>query len=225
MKRLFFASLVCLIASGSVMAAPVGWINPEMGRFSVSGEVGSVTDRDMEQNNNTSIKGEVESVYYVARIDYGLTDLVEIYGRIGGADLDGTGNTFPGNNLSTSGELAWGAGIQGIIYNAGTWNLAADAQYFAHSDHQQNAGARQYDWKEWQVGVQVQGQWDQFHPYLGVKYSNLDIDVSNGADLEAEDNVGVYLGAGFDLAGNWSGYLEGRFIDETAFGGGISYTF
>lgn len=240
MKRFTLAAVAAVVFSGAATAAPVGWIHPEMGRFTIGGEVHKVTDRDMEQNaaggRNT---GEVESLMWLGRGSYGLTDQFEIYGRLGGADADlsGTGSTT-GFTLNTGSEFAWGIGIQGIIYDAGTWNLAGDAQYFAHNDHTNTSSGGagfipnntrgEFDWKEWQLALQVQGQFDQFYPYLGVKFSDVTLDFSQPGgtpDVEADDNVGVYVGAGFNISPQWSGYVEGRFVDETAFGGGISYRF
>ncbi|RMH59507.1 MAG: hypothetical protein D6679_01700 [Candidatus Hydrogenedentota bacterium] len=230
MRKLGTGLLACVVLAGTALASPVGWIHPEAGRFGVGGEVGAITNRDLEWNSGNNVAEIDQSVYYVGRIGYGLTDQVEIYGRLGGADLDlrstvgGLGWT---GTAGGSTEFAWGVGLQGVIYDAGTWNLAGDANYFAHNSHTLNSiGVNDADFWEWQVGLQAQTQFDQFYPYLGVKYSDANIQYTNlSPDLEADDNVGVYVGAGFNLSGNWSGYLEGRFVDETSFGGGVQYRF
>ncbi len=238
MKKLFGTAAVLVLLSGTVSASPVGWIHPEQGRFTISGEAGKIVDRDMEQvNSGTRRMYELDSFHAMGRGSYGLTDQLEAYVRLGGADanLDGTTNAA-GYTFNSSTDFAWGAGVQGIIYDAGSWNIGGDAQYFGHSSHTGNSNssatgpgiAVDFDYGEWQVGLQLQGTFDQFYPYVGVKYSDVTLNYSRPggvADMDADDNVGVYVGSGFQIAPQWSGYIEGRFVDETAFGGGIGYRF
>lgn len=226
MKRFFGVALVGGILAGTVSAAPVGWINPQMGKFSVSGEVGKITSRDFKRASGGTTTGEYESLYYTGRLAYGLTEQVELYGRLGAADLDAEAGSTVGTGSGGS-ELSWGAGGQGILYDAGSWNLGGDAQYNAHNDHSgySTTGTRAADYSEWQLGVQVQGQFEEFFPYIGVKYSDATVEVSGLNDDEADDNVGIYGGAGFNLTPQLSGYVEGQFVDNTMFGAGLRYTF
>lgn len=232
------AAAVCVTAAS---AGPMGPVKPTMGRFSLEGEVASER-RDMEHTTTPADKMRAEAVDFVGRISYGLTDKVEVTARLGGADLDVVdradvaaigGAVANGSTFDGSSQFAWGLGISAILYDAGTWNLAGNANYFSHADHNGNWGAvtnNDLNYSDWNIGVQAQGKWDQFLPYLGVKYSDarIDFDKINGAaraDAESENVVGVYVGTGFDLTPQWSGYVEGRFIEETSFGGGIRYTF
>lgn len=216
MKQLLVAMMAGVLVATSAGAAPIGWINPEAGRVGVGVEVGTVTGRDLEPTGGTNV--EIESIYYVVRGSYGLTDQLEVYARLGGADLDADGG------LGDAGaELAWGLGAQGILYDAGTWNLAADGTFFAHNDH--SFGSREGDFSEWHLALQAQTQFEQFYPYIGVRYSDATLEIAGQQDRDADDNFGVYVGSGFNVTDQISAYLEGRFIDETAFGAGIAYRF
>jgi hypothetical protein len=42
---------------------------------------------------------------------------------------------------------------------------------------------------------------------------------------ESEKNFGLVVGSALDFAPQWSCFFEGRFLDETAFGGGIRRDF
>lgn len=216
MKHFFAAMVTGLMVTTAATAAPIGWINPKAGRATVGVEAGTVTSRDLEPTGGTSV--ELESIYYGLRGSYGLTDNFEVYARLGGADLDASSGLG-----DADGELAWGFGAQGIFYNAGAWNLAADATYFAHNDH--SFGSNEGDFSEWHGAVQAQTQIEQFYPYVGVRYSDATLEINNQPDRDADDNVGVYVGSGFNISDSLSAYLEGRFIDETAFGGGLTYRF
>jgi hypothetical protein len=236
-KKALAITVLTGVAVTSAYAGPMGPVKPSMGRFGLEFEV-SADDRDMEWTGNAADKSHAENINYLGRLSYGLTENVEIYGRLGGAsfdivddvDVNATEQTFEG-----SGEFAWGGGIAGILYDAGTWNIAGNANYLAHSSHTGTitpAGTtnNDIDFSEWNLGLQIQGKYDQFLPYLGVKYSDATIEYNRlggaaVADEESDNNVGVYVGAGIDLAPQWSAYIEGRFVDETSFGGGIRYTF
>ena len=173
-------------------------------------------------------KAYYKSTYYNARIAYGFSDRFEVYGRIGAADLDGK-VTYGGATaeLSGSSRLAWGLGAQGILYDAGKWNLGGDATYFAHSGHKFGAvNITGVDWAEWHIAAVATGTFEQIHPYGGVRYSDFKVNADgySGSD-KAKNKCGVFAGLGFAINDQWSAYGEGRFIDETAFGGGVRYTF
>ena len=241
MKKVLAIALALGLAVTAAYAGPMGPVKPTMGRFGLEFEIAS-DQRDMECSSNAADKSRAENLYFLGRGTYGLTDKVELTVRLGGASMDevfkadvnGTEATFNGST-----EFAWGLGIAGILYDAGTWNIAGNANYLAHSGHDGTitpnvsltASNQDFDYSEWQIGLQVQGKYDQFLPYLGVKYSDATLDYNkykgrtDRADSESDNNVGVYVGAGFDLTPQWSGYVEGRFVDETSFGGGIRYTF
>jgi len=233
LKKVSAAVVLGAVVATASFASPMGPVRPQMGRWGVEVEA-SADDRDMESENTTASQAEAQNVNVLGRISYGLTDRFEVSARLGMADLDvdhTAGAAFArGNQFSGGSEFAWGAALGAILYDAGTWNIAGQGNYLAHSGHQSNTTA-ELDYSEWNLGAQLQGKWDMFVPYVGVKYSDASLEQNNATslgvagDFESADNVGVYGGAGWDFNPNWGGYVEGRFIDETSFGGGIRYTF
>jgi len=243
MRKVLVIALVVGLAVTAAYSGPMGPVKPTMGRFGLEFEVAS-DRRDMEWSQNRVDKWRAENLYFLGRGSYGLTDKVELTVRLGGANLDLVdkvdGVTAGESTFDGSSQFAWGVGLSGILYDAGTWNIAGTANYLAHSSHDgpitgavpnTTSSNQDVDYREWQIGLQIQGKYDQFLPYLGVKYSDARVDYNkfygrtNIADDESDKNVGVYVGAGFELTPQWSGYIEGRFVDETSFGGGIRYTF
>jgi hypothetical protein len=95
--------------------------------------------------------------------------------------------------------------------------------------------------EEWQVALYVNQTFGCFSPYIGVKYSDFQIEYeleASGqyfgmpysgkleAEAEADDNFGVFLGTDIYIIPNqFSINIEGRFIDETAGTIGVSYRF
>ena len=65
----------------------------------------------------------------------------------------------------------------------------------------------------------------KFVPYAGVKYSDVQIEMDGGETLNAENNVGVFVGADFKFNPTFSLNMEGRFIDETAMSLAAAFTF
>jgi len=99
---------------------------------------------------------------------------------------------------------------------------------------------RNGEFTEWQVGCELAWKTDYFIPYIGMKYSDVEVDGDvtlsniqyNANGKNASNNIGAFLGFAItptlpetygkeQLTIN----LEGRFIDEQAYTAGISYKF
>jgi len=94
---------------------------------------------------------------------------------------------------------------------------------------------------EWQVALYVNRTFGNWSPYAGVKYSDFQADweldgsgLGRGTpyflklegDLEADDNLGVFLGTDIYIIPNQlSVNIEARFLDETAGTIGVNYRF
>jgi hypothetical protein len=94
--------------------------------------------------------------------------------------------------------------------------------------------------REWQAALYVTKNFDGITPYGGVKYSDARIkhdiygrerdgdiySFHQGIDVEAKDNVGLFVGADFEvIPGRLNVSVEGRFFDETAATIGVEYRF
>lgn len=239
MIRTLAVVVILALASAAAHAGPMGPIKPKYGRLSVEFEASS-DRREMELSTNRQDRSRSENVNYLGRLAYGLTDKVEVSARLGGANLDVVDLADAGNQaeqtLNGNNQFSWGLGLSGIIYSPGRWFIGGTANYLAHRDHNgtlEPPAATGFDvnYAEWNLGLQVQATFDRWQPYVGVKYSDArnEYDQWAGVAMTGRDgsdqHVGLYLGAGLDITPQWSGYLEGRFIEETAFGGGIRFTY
>lgn len=236
-RRILGIGFAGALLASAAWAGPMGPVRPVQGQSSV--EVEAYSDRrEMQWTGNTADVSRAEVVGILSRLAYGLTDEIEVYVRLGNADLeDADKSDVTAASIGTfngSSEFAGGLGFSAIVHDAGDWNLAFTANFLAHDNHTGQWGTfsdNNIDYREWNVGLQ--GQWKRkapFLPYIGVKWSDAYVgyDRFGGAptlDDRASRNLGVYAGSGFDFSPRFSGYLEGRFFDETSFGGGIRYAF
>ncbi len=238
MKKVLAIAIIGGVAASAALAGPMGPVKPTQGRWGLEFEV-SADQRDMEASGNRANKRENDMLNFLGRASYGLTDKVEVSVRLGGADLEIEDKADVNTTVTQydgKSEFAWGVAIGAILYDAGTWNIGVSGNYLSHSGHAGSGSftggstANDIDYADWNIGGQLQGKYDQFLPYVGIKYSDARTSYNSvagaaAADDEADDNFGVYIGAGWDLSPQWSGYFEGRFVDETSFGGGVRYTF
>lgn len=251
MKRFLATAVALAIAAATAAeAAPVGPIRPQMGRWTVGGELGFEFDRDFKNEGTPADLWENDERFmWMGRIAYGLTEDWEIFGRLGGASweiqdkADGTGLTNSLWDLGT--EFAWGAGAKGILWHEAfpAWDVGLDVNVAGHSGHDgnitsgANVGSRAQNWDyfEWQIALLFQTTYESLTPYLGPTFGDATVSrdgttgganrITPNADLEADDNVGIVVGTGFDFAEGWSGYVEGRFVDATAVNVGLLWTF
>ncbi len=94
--------------------------------------------------------------------------------------------------------------------------------------------------EEYQGAVEIAWRTDYFTPYIGAKFSEVEVDSiltvggvqRDASDKSSSENVGAFVGltitpmlAILPNSEQLSINLEGRFIDEEAFGGSISYKF
>lgn len=133
----------------------------------------------------------------------------------------------------------WALGFKLMFPLRNNWMVGADAQYLTHeNDSSGKMKVRFYDSagdllpaysidestddagtftiSEWHIAPFVAKDFGKVVPYLGVKYSQLEIEPEDGDSIDAEENVGIFVGANFKLNERFYLNLEGRFIDETA---------
>jgi len=91
-------------------------------------------------------------------------------------------------------------------------------------------------YRDWQVAAAASmqwGNWTNFIPYIGAKYSHVETDatvevgprVHHLINAESENHVGVFVGTDIIIVDNFSVNVEGRFIDEEAFSFGAALRF
>ncbi len=222
------------IATGAA-AAPMGPVKPSAGRFSIGLE-GDVSARRMEWEGGSSVETDYGSAGIMGRVSYGFTERAEVWGRFGYASLILQDPTPPRTTVEFDNAFAWGVGGGGIAMDQENWNLAIQGNYNSHGDHAlQGLSSGSFDatWSDWNIGVQAQGKYDAFMPYIGLRYSDATAEYSGifvaalggGFDDNAQTNFGIYGGFGYDFSPEFSAYLDGRVIDELGIGGGLKYSF
>lgn len=178
----------------------------------------------------------VESLDVWARSNFHLSDRLVLTIRLGTAntDLDGliaVGGTA--QDLSGGSRLGLGGGVGAVIVDSTRWNLALNLNVKSHRGHKgtlspSGLADNEFNYLEWNAGLQLQGKYNHFLPYVGVRYSKAEVEyvrLAGAPSTRVGDNVGVYLGAGFDITDRWIGYVEGRVGDETGFTVGGTYAF
>jgi len=153
-------------------------------------------------------------------------------------------------------DFAWGAGAKlGFYQSPKGLRIMGDVQYLTYEvdgdfsingvDRAAFESPASYNSKtkveEWQAALYMVQEIRQFSPYLGVKYSDLELKNETNVSgrtagvpysykettkAEADKNFGVFLGADFNIIPTrLSVNIEGRFLDETAGSLGVNYKF
>lgn len=253
---LFF---ILLNISSFTIAAPMG--NPAQATitqfndtpFSISLETDIISERKIKFPLGVK-KGNIEGFWYAAKMSYTWFDMVDTYLLFGamGWDLN-----YSNVKVTTKREPAYGLGVKTLLFETESGiALGMDLRY-----RQQEPDVKKIkegdntftptrtilkDFREWQVALAVSCDLNEYYesndacriiPYVGVKYSQLAVDLSGGDsrgrdlgidDGEAEDTFGAFLGIDFyftevpkdeEIGLN----LEMRFIDETAYSISINY--
>lgn len=262
--------LACILAfSVSIYAAPVGLTSeadattsaqllPEndMGLALSVGLVGDiVSEREISIDN-----GEFEMAAYTARLGLSIMKRFNVYADIGQATDMEYGYTIFGENhtITYDDELIWGVGINALIYR---WDNGLEIG--AHGSYRQVdlkldsvkvdtvtykrsqlTNISEDEFIEYQGALELAWKKDSFIPYVGVKYSDVDMGSEftvpptqqyDAKGKDANKNFGAFVGltiipkvSFLSKSGDsmpLSINLEARFIDEEAFNAGISYKF
>jgi hypothetical protein len=152
-------------------------------------------------------------------------------------------------------DFAWGGGAKlGFYESPGGLKIMSDFQYLTYEvkgnfsvngiDRATFETPASYDTKtkieEWQGALYVQQIIKSFGPYLGVKYSDINLEntvnvsrrtsapysYEEKTNANARKNVGVFLGADINIVrDHLSVNVEVRLVDETAGSIGVNYKF
>lgn len=161
----------------------------------------------------------------MAKISYGLLDNLDIYTKLGTADVKIKGPAF---TAKTDNAFVWAIGAKGTYELTKDWFLGANVEYLRHR-HSANFNFNGNDWdgkllfQEWQVAPYVAKKIGNFTPYLGGSYS--DLRVKGDVKLKADDNFGMFVGSSYKINDRLFLNMEGRFINERAISFGATYKF
>lgn len=217
-------------------------------------------DFDGNSNNISNLgydNAEVRRLSHLGVITYAFSDMFEGKAMFGADKLNAledetqTNANFTQNRgrLTDRPSFSWGVGgkvtVPQVFANV---DITFGGQYqqakFANADVSDvaNNNPDYFDAdvksRSWQADLIFSTDYEQFTPYIGVQYSDDQLDVeyrskntaqfgnSFTSNYEASHNWGVVVGTDIDFTGVIGGFVEGRFVDEgTAVSGGLTYKF
>lgn len=265
MGKYLLAALLVLGLGTAVYAAPVGltseadltegelWADNNIG-ISAGFIVDSVSKRKVDVDS-----GRFEMNAYAARIGLSVIDRFNFYVDLGTANdmefqFSDRGDAI---RVRYEDEFMWGVGVNALIYRwdnglevgAGVSYRKADMNFedatVAGTEFKRNSGSvnsvTDGEMEEMQIAAELAWRTDYFSPYVGLKYSDIDIDAKFTAigqehkaqGVSSDQTIGVFVGLTItpklDVFGDKSDRIainiEGRFIDEEAVSVGASYKF
>ena len=213
--------------------------NQDVSYFEGPAELSGVLKYQVKDLGRTMLKiGWQMSKYLNVYAKLGVTNSGgKLSSNVSGDWTDGINNgTFDGKEEDKGNSaFAGGMGLNLTVPLKDNWIIGADAQYLAHqNDFSGKATMRVYDDLgnllgeetgatggtaticEWHVAPFVAKAFGKFVPYVGVKYSDMQVTPEGGDTLKAKNNLGGFVGADFNLTKNFTLNLEGRFADESA---------
>lgn len=263
-KYLLFAVSALFVLSTGAYAAPVGLASQAdltKGSDLIEGadvklDVGFIMDSITDRNIDIE-SGEFEMTAYMFRIGLSALEKYYLYLDVGETEDMEYNYVIQGEKYKSEfgGETVWGVGLNALIYR---WNngleVGASAGYreadmlitkstidnVAWDKNQMGGLKNDGKFTEYQMGLQTAYKTKYITPYVGIKYSDVEVDcnftlggaVRNASGRNADENLGVFLGCsitpeveGIKETGQFSINVEGRFMDEKAFNFGICYKF
>ena len=258
--RLLLAALMVIGFAGAVYAAPVGLTSEadatkaEWSYNDATVSIGFIAD-SLERDIDID-RGEFEMSAYAARLGLNITERLNIYVDLGQATDMELSCMIKGENIKyeIEDEFLWGIGGNLLIYR---WDngleIGGNAAYrqadmtldkafvdSAQYDIAALAGVKDGEYKDWHIACELAWKTDYLIPYVGVRYSDVEVDGYFEEGGEAKDaqgsnsseNIGAFVGLtitpkleGSPRSEQISINLEGRFIDEEAFSVGVNYKF
>ena len=174
--------------------------------------------RDVEFNGE--IEDSITSRRMIIKRQYGIFDFLDLYVSGGFADL-----VFEDFSFETPLDFIYGGGIKitPVTNSAGNLYVSLDLKYLRYepSDHDIDAEVMEYQG----AGI-VAVKWENFVPYGGFRYSDIEIDV-DGIDLDAEADIkfGIILGSEYFINPNIFFNIEIQIFDLNGIYAGVGYRF
>ena len=182
---------------------------------------------------------ELESNIYAAKIGYTVAERVDVFAILGAGDLE---LSDPIGQLETEMSFLWGIGFTAPLFEFDNGvKIGLSGQYRRSKQDISKLEVSGTDltsfvedllYEDWQVALGIAKEFSWGEPYFGVKYNDVEVsDVSTVSgttideDANSDDVVGVFVGIDFSLTDNLNFLVEGRFIDEEAVSGILSFKF
>ncbi|MCD5401538.1 hypothetical protein LR013_02945 [candidate division NPL-UPA2 bacterium] len=203
----------------------------------LSAEVEMISRKELDPDKVR--EAEMEGEWGFLKMSSRVGERGEIYGKIGMSSLEGSlrdpvlglpyGTKFD-IKLDTDLALAAGGSTELWREEATALHLGGELRWTEPDMDRAElnglsldpAGREEVEIWEWQVSLAVSREFDQFVPYLGLRYSDSDVDFGTLATYnlgkgENENNIGGFAGLGLIAEdGTFALSFEGRFFDEEA---------
>jgi hypothetical protein len=189
---------------------------------------------------------ERKSNRIMLKASYGLIDQLDVFCKIGMADLAQESKSKGGDKeeIEDGYTFCWGLGGNGIFYELPQGvKFGASAQYLSFTHKPKvyftpAGGSREKEpvtnpknkISELQVALYALYPYQLYTFYGGVKYSNVEskfegklFTLQEKYETKSKTNAGLFAGITYNFLPNFSGCLEVRLLDETSFTVGGTY--
>jgi hypothetical protein len=223
-KKIAWMTLAAICVLSSVVFAldPMGSTVPELkqGEKSIGAEYAySTEDLDLDNaswSSNSNPVLELDDIHKIyAKLAWGITDDFEGFIRVGGVGVDHTFGVPSGDwEGGTDWDFAWGAGFKTTLFESSEtlkWGLLAQYSWLNVDGDRDFEGVNDGEsYKLEQTGIQIAfgPTWqvaDTMKLFGGVFWYEADghykvyEDYSNSHPIEADKQIGGYIGGQFDL--------------------------
>lgn len=170
-----------------------------------------LVQRDMDGGRN-GFGGDATSERILLQGVYGLTHFVDLYLRVGVADLETGPRNFQGDF-----GVAFGGGGRWTLFQKDNLKVGAGIQFLEFFSRDGGAAAPKVTWTEIEsfLGGSLQGM-EQFVPYFGLLLSKAQGKFDGGSTIRSDDFIGFFIGAEFKIYENYYFSSEARIINENS---------
>ncbi|MCG3116029.1 MAG: hypothetical protein LLH30_10150 [Candidatus Manganitrophus sp. SA1] len=171
----------------------------------------NLVQRDMDAGQN-GFGGEATSERILLQGIYGLTHFVDLYLRVGVADLETGSRNFEGDF-----GLAFGGGGRWTLFQKDKLKIGVGIQFLEFFSRDGGSAASKVTWTEIEsfLGGSLQGM-EQFVPYFGLLLSKAQGKFEGGSTIRSDDFIGFFVGAEFKIYENYYFSSEARIINENS---------
>ena len=223
-KELYRASFILALIVIFVSVTPVAMAgtvgNPtatvEQGSFQVGAEI-DFWERDME--DEAGDEGEVEGTRILVKGTYGISDKIDVFGKIGMADAE-----IKDLDIETDMDIAFGIGGKVNVYDQGQIKAGVVAQILLWSGEDSPVPGIDVEVDATEFDLAFGGSYkvsEAFNCYGGLMYSMVSGEVDAGVfgsfDFDEADPIGIFIGGEFAITPQAKAGLELRLMSETSF--------
>ncbi|MBI3805663.1 MAG: hypothetical protein HY282_18080 [Nitrospirae bacterium] len=209
----FFSGILLLIRMSEAQAGVIG--DP-----TASGKPNTLSqfnlDYDLTQRKlragEDGFGGQATSERILLQGIYGLTPFVDLYLRVGIADLETNSREFEGDF-----GPALGGGGRWTLFQKGDFKVGVGIQFLEFFSRDGGSPTPRVNWGELEsfIGGALQGM-ERFTPYIGLSFSKVQAKFKNGPTARSDGFIGVFIGAEFLIYQNYYFASEARISSENS---------